>query len=358
MSHTRFLKPFVRTRKVNSGHDAAVKDSGWTPKALRRYTLLSLALLFAILAIVIGVLYAISRLNDGLCNAQSKDHYLWTYAPTALFTLIAAIWSQVEYRALQMQPWRALAEGQKAASQSVLLDYISQWNVIVLFKAIKWRHVVVSAALCASLLLQGLIVLSTSLVTLSEIQIQQSGAQLTVVDKFIPDGALFDPSQVDARPAALVLAYGQTRLQHAPGTTLTEAYQQFSAPQNLGAGVLSSEAEVEVLSSVMKCEPAELNIAAEEVPYDPPLLTMSSVPVETGTQSVTKEMVPRAFSSGSKLAFHSKIEPIGPPGSYTSASSGSLTGLSPVTSSASYVPVPSTLQSGLGTTDVKYIASV
>lgn len=221
------VEPVARSAEVNNEDSAVVEWQGWTPKALRKSTLVLLALLFAVIAFAIGALYVVSRLNDGLCDAKSRDHYAWTYAPTASFTLVAAIWNQVEFRTLQMQPWRALAEGRKEASQSVLLDYISSWNVIVLLKAIKRRQVVVGAAVSASLLLKILIVLSTGLLTLSEVQRTQSGTTLAVKDRFLSQGSQFDPNEVDARPAALVLAYGQTNLEHPIGTTLDEAYQRF-----------------------------------------------------------------------------------------------------------------------------------
>ncbi|KAK3720453.1 hypothetical protein LTR37_003866 [Vermiconidia calcicola] len=196
------------------GEDAtAMQRQSWTPTALRRYTLLSMVLLSATIILAIGALYIVSRLRDGICNAQPNDHYLWTYAPTALFTIVAALWSPVDYRALQMQPWRAMAEGREDVSQTVLLDYVSPWNVKVLYKAIKRRQVIVAAAICVSLILQALIVLSTGLITLNDIERSQSGMTLAAKDRFLLEGSGFDPNQLMAKriSSTLVGAFGQVK---------------------------------------------------------------------------------------------------------------------------------------------------
>ena len=55
----------------------------WVPFFLRRRTLLLFASLFIVLLAALATLWRVSEIEHGLSRADSNNHYLWTYGPTA-----------------------------------------------------------------------------------------------------------------------------------------------------------------------------------------------------------------------------------------------------------------------------------
>lgn len=86
-------------------------------------------LIFILFTVAIEVLLFISNKNYGIATALSSQHYLWTYGPTAMLTLVAAGWNKVCYQCKVLAPWVRLSKhGQGAFSQTVLLDYVSAFE--------------------------------------------------------------------------------------------------------------------------------------------------------------------------------------------------------------------------------------
>lgn len=252
----RSVSRVTASKKSQASH--APGQGMWTPEILQKRWLFSMAAFFCMIIVTLGILGIVSNRNNGLCNVETRLHYLWTYTPTALFTILAAIWSQVLYRTKQIQPWVSMAEDRKEASENVLLDYISDLDLLVIFKALKRGHVVVAAAVLVSLLLQLLIVLSTGLLTSQTFNNYPSETNLQLIDRFLANGSAFSPARVDIRPAALVLGLAQEDLTLPPGITRDMAYQQFAGPEDFNEGTLSTQATVDVISSHMECEVAKL----------------------------------------------------------------------------------------------------
>ena len=110
--------------------------------------------------------------------------------------ILTAGWTQVEYRAVQLMPWALMLRRPMPASESIFLDYMSNWNLVSLYKSIKRKHYLVSLSVAGTLLLNGLTVLSTGLFELAPVHITKS-TSLTVMHKF--DGSNFDPAPNDGR---------------------------------------------------------------------------------------------------------------------------------------------------------------
>lgn len=55
----------------------------WNPFFLRSIILVVFLILFAAMAIALGLLYHFSAQNDGISTQISKNQYSWTYGPTA-----------------------------------------------------------------------------------------------------------------------------------------------------------------------------------------------------------------------------------------------------------------------------------
>lgn len=56
---------------------------GWTSTYLQNATLLGFAFAFLCLLMAVIALAVVDAKQDGIANAKSSEHYLWTYGPTA-----------------------------------------------------------------------------------------------------------------------------------------------------------------------------------------------------------------------------------------------------------------------------------
>ncbi|KGO75330.1 Protein of unknown function DUF3433 [Penicillium italicum] len=72
--------------------------SGWQPSYLRRRVLIMFVMTFCGVIAALEAFNHVSRVHDGIASSVETRHYLWTYGPTAIFTLVATFWSRVEFR--------------------------------------------------------------------------------------------------------------------------------------------------------------------------------------------------------------------------------------------------------------------
>lgn len=123
-------------------------------------------------------------------------------------------------------PWKAMAQGPQPASKSVLLDYVSPWNVLALVKSLRKRHYVVSVAILGSLLIKLTLVFSTGLFAPQLVTVEEPNILLVTTDKF--DGSNYDSKFVDAR--AMYATYGTQvlNMSYPQGTTAKYAVQSFN----------------------------------------------------------------------------------------------------------------------------------
>ncbi|PYI19440.1 hypothetical protein BO99DRAFT_458912 [Aspergillus violaceofuscus CBS 115571] len=224
----------------------------WTPIILRSGTLAAFALLFAAMIVVVEVLSSVSARNQGISTSDSKYHYFWTYGPTAALTVVAALWGQVEYRTKQLMPWRVMAySGPQPASRSLLLDYVSEWNVIALFRAMRHGDWAVVLAILGTLLIKLLTVASTGLFMLQSVWMEHAAAELRLQARF--DGRGYDGSLVDGSAATVVAGARWQELPYPVGTTEEYAFQPFTA--SIGTrndGVIFGT--VDVFSADLNCQ--------------------------------------------------------------------------------------------------------
>jgi hypothetical protein len=74
---------------------AAPEGIRWQPKYLRRRLLLLFTIIFIAIVIAVEALLTKSDRSQGLCDGNSPLAYLWMYGPSAILTLVAALWSRV-----------------------------------------------------------------------------------------------------------------------------------------------------------------------------------------------------------------------------------------------------------------------
>ena len=97
-----------------------------------------------------------------------------------------------------------MSRGSVSAADSVLLDYVSIWNVVALFKAAKRKHFFVVMVVVGTLSIRILTVFSTGLFSPTIFQINKPN-QFSLVDRF--DSTDFNPFNASTRSAATVFGY-------------------------------------------------------------------------------------------------------------------------------------------------------
>src|SRR3569833_2637994 len=111
----------------------------WRPFYLRRLVLALFVLVFVLIIGTVEALLFVSNSNDGLGTANAGQHYLWTYGPTAVLTLVAALWGRVDFQSKAAAPWMRLSQRPHAATRTLLLDYITTFQLAALFRSLRNR---------------------------------------------------------------------------------------------------------------------------------------------------------------------------------------------------------------------------
>ncbi|KAB8204898.1 hypothetical protein BDV34DRAFT_196526 [Aspergillus parasiticus] len=253
-----FLSSMDRPISDNNEKPRGAKDQFqmWTPIILHPFVLIAFAILFAIFLAVTEVLYQYSNKHQGLSTSDQKYHYLWTYAPTAVFLIVAGFWGQVEYRSKQLAPWHSMNQRARPASQSLLLDYITPWNVISMFRSMKNKHWAVGLSVLGSLLITLLTVFSTGLFMLDSVRLQNIPTTLKASAQFNSGG--YDSKMVDGVPALSVAGAGRFNLSYPTGTTDQYAFSPFNASNtDLGTNTVIT-GKVDLFSAHLECEQGKL----------------------------------------------------------------------------------------------------
>ncbi|KAK0724054.1 hypothetical protein B0H67DRAFT_549926 [Lasiosphaeris hirsuta] len=240
--HESPLQPLIDTRL------------SWRPFYLRRAVVLAFATAFAAILIAIEVLLALSDKNDGLGTGNRSQQYLWAYGPTALLTIVSALWGRTEYQSKVAAPWIQLSRLNKAASQTLLLDYLADWQPYSAVKAFRNGDYVVSIAATVSMVLKMLIVLSTGLISLSWTTVTRDSYPLTVQDAFV--GKL-GPLQGDIGWYTL-LGVVDGNLSYPAGLSEDYAFQSTGA-EGL-PGTAETRAVVDGFENSLDCEPAGFSL--------------------------------------------------------------------------------------------------
>ena len=213
---TTFARSNVATyqpvRNAPESHDSPrppiVSPQFWQPIWLKK---LSLALMTVLLLVLIGALIAVCAGADrhgGYYISSSAEHYAWTYVPTVMMVILAAMWRQIDFHTKSLMPWKELSLGPLSPFETVLVDYISTFQVLSFFAAFKRLHRAVMVTIVAFFIAKALTIASTGLF------IVQSA---TFTDRFSTsinstfDSTALDPSilNVGSFPNSSVYTYSQ-----------------------------------------------------------------------------------------------------------------------------------------------------
>ena len=137
---------------------------------LRRRFFIGMALTFLAFIATLEALHAYSNHNNGFVTAVESQALLWHYGPVIALSLIAGIWGQLEYSTARSLPWLQLLPKPNPLppGKNILLNYVSPWSIVSLFRSLLARHFPVTIATFGGLLLKVAIIISTGLLSLEQ----------------------------------------------------------------------------------------------------------------------------------------------------------------------------------------------
>lgn len=151
-------QPGTHFPKLRSGYAPVQRVPDlWRPLWLRKPVLGSFAILFAGLLATLIVLRYHANDDHGFGVAKSTSHYTWTYLPTTVVVILVGLWRPVDYYCKTLVPWAELRKGPVQASKSVLLDYVSPFQIFSCIKAFQRGHWAVVTSILAFLLLKFMV---------------------------------------------------------------------------------------------------------------------------------------------------------------------------------------------------------
>jgi Protein of unknown function (DUF3433) len=135
-----------RSGQQNRSPESVSSGLLWNPFWLKKGTLVAFIVLYIALLASVTLLWRVSQDQDGFTPHISTNHYTWTYGPTAILIMVVGLWRQVEYHCKVLAPWHELKRG-AGASRSLLLDYVSPFQLTSLWLAFKHGAMPVIAAI-------------------------------------------------------------------------------------------------------------------------------------------------------------------------------------------------------------------
>ncbi|KAF4462807.1 hypothetical protein FALBO_10375 [Fusarium albosuccineum] len=278
------LHGFQIFREMSAGSPEAMsgrktaRQPFWLSKA-------ALALFFLIFVACAASLIALDRVvtsRNGLPLSVSSSPYSWTYGPTAILIVVLSLWRRVDYYYKLREPWRELLAGPSPANKSLLLDYITPFQVVSIIQALRRRHYAVAASIAAFFLLKLIILISTTLFVVRE---TNSDAVLNVTMQDAFDAAKVWPkyeafSVRESEPASSVFGGGSAssiwtylgKLSNVttdetdwrlPDDTVTQRFAFSTGRTN----VTKLEYPVDIFVPKISCEDATLS-APDNIKYD------------------------------------------------------------------------------------------
>ncbi|KIH93178.1 hypothetical protein SPBR_02192 [Sporothrix brasiliensis 5110] len=234
----------------------------WRPYYLQRKILSAFFAVFAACIIVAEALLDYSGRNAGLLGETSTSlRYLLSLVPPAVLTLIATLWSRVEYQAKMSAPWLQLAKGPNSADKTLLLDYFSILPPRDAFQALKNGDVAVACASMIAVLLKTAIIISTGMISLTVLSNTEQTTSVTLTSEFVNDGSRL--STIGNIPLLTMVGLQRDNLTFPDGTSSKFAFQEFASHMSSST---QFQATVSGFSGSINCAPAQLTLNGIQSP--------------------------------------------------------------------------------------------
>ncbi|KAL1872739.1 hypothetical protein Daus18300_004285 [Diaporthe australafricana] len=147
-----------------------------------------------------------------------------------------------------------------AASKSLLLDYVSQFQPLALYRSLENKDFTVSAATAVSILLKIMVILSTGLITLSMTAVHEGAIPMVLQNNFLDDNTTL--ASAGTLPRYFMLGFQDDTVEYPPGISKDFAFQTVETSFPPTAQI---QVTVDGLTNSLQCEPAilELNEARD-----------------------------------------------------------------------------------------------
>jgi hypothetical protein len=154
-----FLHPHDETTQGGRSGYAPIHGPSqlWIPFWLTKIVLICFLLAFAALLTGLLLVWYSNVEKNGFYVAPSTSPYTWTYGPTAVLVLVISLWRMVDFHCKSLTPWDELRRGPVVASRSLLLDYLSPFQLSSLLRALRNGHIAVMATIFGFILLKTLV---------------------------------------------------------------------------------------------------------------------------------------------------------------------------------------------------------
>jgi hypothetical protein len=196
-----------------------------------RVSLVTFICIFIVMIAMTILLRLLSRSRNGFVLSFSTNPYTYKYGPTAVLTLVVALWRQVDNATRYNAPWLEMSKGHTLGHRGVLLDYVSPILPSALWSAMRNRHWRVVTTIFVFGLLKLAILFSTGL--LVPHQISSTTTVSSIALKAL-SGASGASGHSDTENSSLsyysdrLYANVVSNLTFPPGITLEDAFQEMS----------------------------------------------------------------------------------------------------------------------------------
>ncbi|KAK3900761.1 hypothetical protein C8A05DRAFT_35588 [Staphylotrichum tortipilum] len=248
------------TSLLDGGQPPATPGLGWetspksVPKRVRRFGiyprrpfLAGLALLLVLF--IAGLEILNSRSNQGhgffISAPGGALRYLWVYGPAFVFTIVAAIWGQLEYQIQVLVPWLELARAPLPATSNLLLNYITPLAIKSFFRSLSARHYAVSLGVLGGLIAKITVIISTGLLVAETTQFSID-AEFRMADRFSLRQNYSLSSVADT--GVTLWAISQGGVPYRPGATPEHAALSFFSADTAVVPVFSADQECTAFS--------------------------------------------------------------------------------------------------------------
>jgi hypothetical protein len=251
--------------------DAGPVPPLWTPIWLKRWFLVLFAVLFGAALLVLVLLWHFDEVNDGFYVKQGMGHYAWSYTPTIIVVVVLALWRMVDYHAKLAMPYDALQDGPIKPSESLLVDYISKFQLVSLFEAFRNSHFAVVTSVTGFVLLKVVTVFSTGLLVALPTQVAEKGASLQAKG-FSANTSSSGSGLSDSASLVLpVYSYFGSAVQGSPfenGVTSSMAYSMLSVDSKKPIDNATIIGIVDVFQPSMSCTTLDVDLTTPRVVND------------------------------------------------------------------------------------------
>jgi hypothetical protein len=223
----------------------------WRPCYLQRRVLAAFGVIFAALIVILEALQGYSERNAGIGDTSQPGRYFWACGPPAALTIVAAAWHRVDYQSRHSAPWIRLSIGPAAADKTLLLDYLNTAQPWVIISALQNRDMAVACIAAVALLLKLLVLVSTSLASVSIVDLGTQSVAINLATAFVDNTA----GLADIHPFAILTTVTLLRddIAFPEGTSRQYAYQQVTSDLPIDTNIWTT---VDGYSAGLDCQTA------------------------------------------------------------------------------------------------------